>query len=317
MRPFGRHGHRRRAHGADARHRRQNVEHAVYRRCGRVRETLAIVILVAGGRNAAHARAETPLEAGEHRAVASGRHDPGRAEGERHGDAGRAEIAGRAVDQQRLAGLEADRQQTAIGHGAGPERAPFRGVGGIDGAERRHVLGRQPYLLRERAVAIVARQFLGALAGGREAEKRDVGRERIVARTDRRIAGYPVADREFCRVRADSADAPDGAGAGRQRQFQRVVALTADHLVHIRQHTRGGDVDNHLARADLGRRQLLDRERRAEGLQNGGSQVRYLVLAWPHRHTIALSIQTWRHPVAGSRKRERRFFEKKRTTSRT
>ena len=95
-----------------------------------------------------------------------GRDHAARAHRDADRHAGAAEGAGGAVDQQGLARKQPAGQQSAIRDEQGPERAPFAGVGRIDGADQADILGRHPHLLGEGAVVIVALQAERRLAAG-------------------------------------------------------------------------------------------------------------------------------------------------------
>jgi len=85
-----------------------------------------------------------------------------------------------------------------------------------------------------------------SLAAGTQALEGDVGREDVVARSHRGIAGHPIADREARRIRSHGADATDRSGPRRHWKLEQVLSLAAEDLVRVRQNRGRHDVDDHF-----------------------------------------------------------------------
>ena len=263
---------------ADREHRRQHlrggrgpgqeVEHAVDRGAGRLGDPAPVACLVPAHRGGPHPRAQPAGEFRQGALVAAGGDHPGGPHRQRDRDPGAAEAAGGAVDHQRLARLEADRQQPAVRHQQVAEGTPAARVGRVDGTDRGDVLGRHQRLLGKRAVMVVAVQRPGRLGPVGPALEGGVGPDRVVARAQRRVAVDPVAGREPGRVRPGRADPADPARPGRDRQLQQVVARTGEDPGGVVDDPGGGHVDDDLAGAEDRVRQRLDGERRAELVQH-------------------------------------------------
>jgi len=108
-----------------------------------------------------------------------------------------------------------------------------------------------------------------ALAPRTRALQRDVGGERVVARAHGGIARDPIADRQTSRVGSDGTNAAYGAGTWDHRQGQEILALAAENLFGVGQHTGRRDIDDDFASAKHWVGYGVDDKGRAERLQNG------------------------------------------------
>lgn len=118
-------------------------------------------------------------------------------------------------------------------------------------------------------MAKVLLQKHAAGPGGSQPLQGDIGRNGVIARAHRRVAEHPVADGKPGRIRTDRADPADAARARHDRQVERIIARAVEDLVHVGQHARGDDVDDHLAGADGWVRNVLDYQRRSKGFEHG------------------------------------------------
>ena len=214
------------------------------------------------------ARARGVRDRRERVAVASGRDDPRRAHGDAEQDRRRPVGAGRAVDDERLAGGQPAAEESAKGHDEAAERRELGRVEPVQAVERRRRLDRRERIFGVRPVRPVCEHVRRVGARG-EADE-NLGRiVHVLARDEMRRDDHAPALLQTPDVAPDRLDRPDRVRADGEGFCRRIVEreFSLDIGLEIRHQRRGLDAHEHAAGPCLRDWNVLEREAPAEFFQ--------------------------------------------------